>query len=321
MRYESSDTRAAHPYSSKFREWDARASVRVRPRRNFLLEEEAAGKVYFSPELVPVVGHPLVVALGPAAVREMLIQHFYFYLDFTSHFEIMVVNDVAQRIAHGKSGIELPDEMVIDAYKIYCDEGYHSLFSADLRGQVEAVTAVKPDPIFFNNFLRRLEVVQSDVPSDLRPLAGLFIVILFETLVSAILSGIPRDPRVITALRELVADHAEDEARHHLYFSQFMDMLWPQMTRGQQEVIGPLLPHFIIKCLEPDYALIRWRLSKYSLTREEIEQVVAESYPPEQVMAGLRKTARATLHLLRRNGVFEDARTLEAFKASGMLGP
>jgi hypothetical protein len=269
---------------------------------------------------VPIASHPLVAALGPPVMRELLIQHFYHYLDFTAHFEIRVVNDAAQRIAHGKSGIELPDEMIIDAYKIYCDEAYHSLFSADLRGQVEAVTRVAPDPVFFNDFLSRLEEVQSDVPADLKPLAGLFIVILFETLVSAILSGIPRDPHVITALRELVADHAEDEARHHLYFSQFMDMLWPQMTRGQQAAIGPLLPHFIIKCLEPDYALIRRRLSKYSLTREEVEQVVAESYPPERVMTGLRKTARATLHLLRRNGVFEDARTLDAFKASGLLG-
>jgi hypothetical protein len=209
--------------------------------------------------------------------------------------------------------------MLIDAYKIYCDEAYHSLFSADLRGQVEVVTGVKPEPVLFQDFLTRLEMVQSAAPADLKPLAGLFIVILFETLVSATLGGIPRDERVITALRELVSDHAEDEARHHVYFSQFMDMLWPQMSRSQQSAIGPLLPHFIIKCLEPDYALIRRRLSKLSLTRDEVEQVLDESYSQAQVMAGLRKTARATLSLLRRNGVFEDAETLDAFNASGLL--
>jgi hypothetical protein len=284
------------------------------------MDEEAAGKVYFSPELVPVAHHPLVALRGPQVARELLIQHAYHYLDFTAHFEIMVVNVATERIARGEAGIELPHEMRLDAYKIYTDEAYHSLFSADLRGQVQEATGVAPEPVLFHEFLRRLEEMQTAVPADLKPLAELFVVILFETLVSAILNNIPKDERVITSLRELVADHAEDEARHHVFFSQFMDMLWPQMTKGQQSVVGPLLPYFIIKCLEPDYALIRRRLTKYGLTPEETEQVIAESYPSPVVMAGLRKTARATLHLLKRNGVFEDSQTLEAFQASGLLG-
>lgn len=309
----------AQPYNSKFREWDARASVRVRPRRQFLIAEEAAGRVYFTPELVPVAHHPLVAARGEAVRRELLIQHAYHYLDFTAHFEILVVNVAAQKVARGDVDIELSSEMRLDAYKIYCDEAYHSLFSADLMGQIGEATGVAPQPLLFRDFLCRLERIQTAVPADLKPLAELFIVILFETLVSAILNNIPKDGRVVTALRELVADHAEDEARHHIFFSQLMDMLWPQMSKRQQSVIGPLLPYFIIKCLEPDYALIRRRIARHGLSSEEVEQVIAESYPPDVVLAGLRKTARATLHLLKRNGVFEDAQTLEAFQASGLL--
>lgn len=309
----------AQPYSSKFREWDSRASVRARPRRQFLIDEEEAGKAYFTPELVPVAHHPLVVAQGEPATRELLIQHAYHYLDFTAHFEILVVNVAAQKVARREVGIELPAEMRLDAYKIYCDEAYHSLFSADLMAQIEEATGVGPQPLLFQDFLSRLEAMQTDVPADMKPLAELFIVILFETLISATLNSIPKDVRVVTALRELVADHAEDEARHHVFFSQLMDMLWPQMTKRQQSAVGPLLPYFIIKCLEPDYALIRRRLMRLGLSSEGVEQVIAESYPPGVVLAGLRKTARATLHLLKRNGVFQDSQTLEAFQASGLL--
>ena len=228
--------RGSIPYSSRFQEWDSRASVRNCPRRDFLYEEEAAGKVYFSLNLVPILQHPLVAALGAAAVRELVIQHLYYYLDFTAHFEIVVVNSTAQQIAHGKTGIDLPAEMRIDAYKIYCDEAYHSVFSADLRRQIEAATGIVPEPIRFPDFLQRLEEVQTDVPDDLKSIAGLLIVTLFETLISATLNKIPKDTQVVTAVRDMVADHAEDEARHHVFFSHFMDVLWPQLSRPQQKI-------------------------------------------------------------------------------------
>jgi hypothetical protein len=124
---------------------------------------------------------------------------------------------------------------------------------------------------------------------------------------------------VISAVRQSVSDHADDEGRHHSYFSTFLDIIWPQIPREQRSIIGPLLPHFIIKSLEPDYLTIRERLAKFELTRDEIEQIVEESYPQSEVIAGLRKTARVTLSILERNGIYEDPKTLEAFQTSGLL--
>jgi hypothetical protein len=277
------------------------------------------GKVYFSPDLVPIVRHPLVVRLGPSVRREILIQHLYNYFDFTSCFEVEVVNWGVKRIFLKKTGFELPEEMLFDAYKIYCDEAYHSLFCADLKIQIQAVTGVAPNQLDFESFLSKLDKVQSAVPEDLKPTTRLCIVILFETLISLILHQIPRDERVISAVRQSVSDHADDEARHHSYFSTFLDIIWPQITKQQQSIIGPLLPHFIIKSLEPHYETIKQRLVKFDLTRDEIDQIVEESYPYSEVIAGLKKTARVTLSILERNGIYEDPRTLEAFQKSGLL--
>jgi hypothetical protein len=44
-----------------------------------------------------------------------------------------------------------------------------------------------------------------------------------------------------------------------------------------------------------------------------------ESYPWPEVLAGLRKTASATLRLFERNGLFEDQQTREAFQKSGLI--
>ncbi|HST22772.1 MAG TPA: diiron oxygenase [Blastocatellia bacterium] len=284
-----------------------------------LMDEEAAGKVYFSTALVPIIHHPLIVRLGPESQRRLLIQHLYHYLDFTANFEIEVVNRAAQRIAFGKLIPGLPKAMLFDAYKVYCDEGFHSVFSIDIKHQVEAATGVNPLPYNFTEFLNRLNEARKGVPASLKPVSGLLIVIVFETLISLILNQIPKDKQVISAIRDMVADHADDEAKHHSFFSNLFDMLWPQLSKKQQSILGPLLPHFIIKSLEPDYASIRRRLALYDLSPNEIEQVIEESYPQQKVLAGLRRTASATLHLFERNGLFEEPKTLFAFQSSGLL--
>jgi hypothetical protein len=306
-------------YNSRLREWDSLAGVRVKPRRK-LAEEELMGKVYFSTALVPIIRHPLVVELGPVINRQLVIQHLYHYLDFTAKFEIEVVNRAAQRIAFGKAGVKLPKEMLFDAYKIYCDEGFHSFFSADIRAQVEAATGIEPLPYNFREFLARLNRARKDVPPGMKQMSGLLIVIVFETLISSILNKIPKDNQVISAIREMVSDHADDEARHHAFFSNLFDILWPQLSKKQQAVLGPLLPHFIIKSLEPDYNAIRRRLASVGLPPAQIDQVMEESYPANEVIAGLRKTASATLRLFERNGLFEEAGTMDAFSRSGLLG-
>jgi hypothetical protein len=67
-------------YHSKFKLWESRASVRNKPRR--VLEAEArSGKLFFPPELVPVVSHPLIAAGGRAIVDEVLLQRLHVYLD------------------------------------------------------------------------------------------------------------------------------------------------------------------------------------------------------------------------------------------------
>ncbi|MGH9764723.1 MAG: diiron oxygenase [Blastocatellia bacterium] len=304
-------------YISRFRDWDEKARVRVSPRR-LLAEEESVGKQYFSQALVPVARHPIIRELGPSAVRTTLIQHLDSYLDFTAQFEIEVVNSVTRSIARAKSGFDLPEEMRFDAYKIYCDEGYHSVFSADLRNQVAAVTGVPSVGYDLDSFLTRFEMVKDAVPPEVRPLIGTFVVILFETLISATLNKVPGDESVVTAVRDTVQDHADDEARHHFYFAKLMDLIWPRLENAHRSIIGPLLPAFIIKCLEPDYPAIERRLVYLGLNRDQVRQVMEESYPADHVISGIRKTARATLGILARNGLFEELRNREAFESHGL---
>ena len=305
-------------YRGSLWNWDERATVRVHPRR-VLSAEEADGKLYFAPEMVPATQHPRVAALGPGVVRRLFINHLYRYLDFTAHLEHDVVNSVASCIALGKTGFDLPPDIMHDAYKLYCDEAYHALFSADLRRQVEAATQITAGQPTLPRALRVLHDIEQRSPPELRVVARLFFVIVSETLISSTLVQIPRDDRIITAVRNMIADHAEDEARHHAYFAALLDVLWPRMTTKQRAFVGPLLPRFILAFLEPDFASIKDGLVSCGLGQEEAAQVVEESYPRQQLIAGVRSMAKATIRLCERNGILEDSRTVEGFQQAGLI--
>jgi hypothetical protein len=102
-------------YSSKFSGWHSRASVRSKPRRE-IAEHEPRDHVYFPPELVPVAQHALVQELGAETVDRVLIQNLHTYLEFTSELEHGAVNPVAAMISRRRSGFDLPETMIEDAY-------------------------------------------------------------------------------------------------------------------------------------------------------------------------------------------------------------
>jgi hypothetical protein len=69
--------------------------------------------------------------------------------------------------------------------------------------------------------------------------------------VTATLTQIPKQWTVISTVRELVTDHAEDEARHSVFYSELFGYLWGQLSLKQRRILGPLLLEFIVRPLQP----------------------------------------------------------------------
>ncbi len=305
------------PRRGKSGEWDAGAAVRTKPRRRL---SEAVGKdFYFAPGLVPVARHPLVVALGPAAIRRVLIEHLQTHLVFTERLEHDCVNATLRQIARGRVGVKVSPQMRLDAYRLYCDEAYHALFSADLALQVEIATGIGPrdgEPPVFLRHLRRVRAAQA--PAQ-RLLADMLFVVVSETLISGTLRESWRDARVVPAVREVLGDHAEDEEHHHVYFTAFFELLWPRLSKQERATVGPLLPGFIRGFLSPDHPAIEAALVRSGVRPADTAQVLAESYPEETVLADTREASRVTRRLFARNGVLDEPATADAFAAARLL--
>ncbi|MER5642190.1 diiron oxygenase [Kitasatospora sp. NPDC002227] len=313
-------TRKASPagllYESRFKNWDKRASVRVKPER--LLGPHDAGRLHFPPELVPVVSHPLVAERPEGTVERMLVQRLHQYLHFTTVLEQSAVMPVTTEIGLGRIGFPLPQEMLQDAFKITTDEAWHAQFSYDLGRQVATATGVPALLPEHPRFVGRLARLGARLDPALRGAEALLFSIISETLISAILSDLPRDRRLPTAVRELVRDHAEDEGRHHAYFRTLLRHFWSELDSRRRESAAAVIPDLVFAFLEPDYDAVRLLLLDAGLGPAEAEGVLADCYPAASVRAGVAAAARSTTRYFTELGALDSARTAEAFAAAGL---
>jgi hypothetical protein len=309
---------SAIDYQSRFNNWNSRASVRTKPLR--ILGEHLDGKVFFPPELVPGIDHPTLTAVATPELEQRILMHrLHAYLSFTTDLEQLVVNPVTQLLSREQLGFQLPKSMLRDAFRICTDESWHALFSDDLADQIIEATGEQPVDMPRPRFLTDLARLSADEDTSIRGLTSLFFTVVSETLISAILCGIPHDRRVVTAVRETVADHAEDEGRHHAFYAKFFEYAWHQLGPTQRAAVGLLLPEFVVAFLTPDRAALSAVLAVAPLDADTIRGIVEESTPAAQVHATVRKAASSTLRMFTHNGVLDDHRTHDRFAQLGLV--
>jgi hypothetical protein len=304
-------------YTSRFKDWDSRASVRTKPLRSFSAQGDA--KLFFTPELVSVSAHPLIVERGPQIVHTVLAYHLFTHLDFTDALENEVVAPAAYALCRRQLDLHFPDAMLADARRIAVDEMHHALFASDLVRDIEKASGVDAPVLSRPSFLRALDAVQAGIDPDLRRIVLFFFAAVSETLITGTLAQTPQDERVAETVRDVLRDHAEDEARHHAYFAQALVMAWPRLDAAKQAVIGPLLPRFMEMFLTPDRLAIQEWLACLGLNAKEAECVIEESHPREHDLVRWRRDAAPTLHHMKRAGILDDARAYDAFVASGFI--
>jgi hypothetical protein len=299
-------------------DWYERASIRTAPRRVIGPDDlNCNDSLCFPEDLAPWVSHPLLAALSKDIKRAALAHQLFLYLAFTDALEHDVVNQTVRRIATGSSGLICPVEYRLDAYKIYCDEAYHSSFSADLAFQIQSVAKYVFHSGSMHPALALFRQRTQDVLPEDRYWLELLFVTVSETLVSGSLERIPKSPLVLRAVREMVADHLHDEIKHHAFFTQFFRLAWPQIPSVSQRRIAPMIPSFITAFLAPNEQGIREFLALH-LTPHQADRVLAESYPPHMRLAEARGASGATRAIFRQAGLLECSATRDAFFHAGL---
>jgi len=234
------------------------------------------------------------------------------------HFEISVVNRATERIANGKTDLEISGETRLTAYKIMVDECYHSLYSADVLEQLQKSSGIDALPYDFAPFLHGLDAIAEEAPQH-RELVQLLQVVVFETLITSILYEIPGDESVITVVRDIVRDHAVDEGRHHAFFASFFTFLWGQLDAGTRHRMGLYLPQIIVRSLEPATGSAHRALRAVGFTKAAAREIISDSYQRETVLGSIRKASAKTVRLFQDHGVLALPGVSEQFADAGLL--
>ncbi|MEU7765563.1 diiron oxygenase [Nocardia sp. NPDC049190] len=283
------------------------------------MDMEEPRSLFFPPEFVPAVSHPLVEDRGPEVRHRVLVHSLYQYLHFTTVLEQVAIVPVTARISSNRSGVEAPKAMLADAFKITTDEAWHAQFSYDFIEEVERCSGVTATAMVEPNFVCLLDSIREVYTPGTGRALDLVAATVSETLVSSLLSEIPNDARLPGPVRALVADHAADEGRHHAYFRNFLRYLWPQLPKREQRTIGPRIPELVSAFLRPDLRAVAATLSASGFTQPETAEILGDCYPARSDAHGIRHAARSTVRSFREVGALDDLATNEAFLAAGLL--
>jgi len=303
---------------SPFGRWYDNAGVRSGPRRLFH-DETHDGKVFFPERLVPYLEHEALASLTPKLRRELTVRHLYQFLLSTAHLETRIVNRAAELIANGRSGLDLPMSSKVDAFKVYCDEGYHSLYSLDLADQIAKETGIAVPDWDYGGFVAALAEAGPRLLPDSPNLVPLLQVVVFETLITAVLNEIPIDPTVLTAVRDITRDHAKDEGHHHRYFAGLFHELWHQLDPSLRGPVAHALPELITACLTWDVAPVHGSLVLAGIDARDARDVVHDCYSGSAGRERISDICRATVRVYRSAGVFDVPGAAEAFAGHGLL--
>jgi len=286
---------------------------------DYIIPETVAQPVLFSPHLVPPLAHPDIVERGPRFAAELLCHRFYTYADFTSVLEREAINEVTKDLSRRVFWAELPAYMYRGAGRIYTDEAFHAQESDAVLEGIVSSTGIEPEFLHRPRFLTNLDLLCSNLDSGRRRLAMHGFAIVSETLISAILADIPNDPSVVPAVRDFVREHARDEGRHHVYFSELLRYGWPSLSRADRGFLGPLFPRFVRWFLDPDLEWLRSFLSKRGFRHDQIEEIIGESYPSKKVSENIRSAARHSLARFAEVGILEENIAADVFRKEGLL--
>jgi hypothetical protein len=303
-------------YRSRFQDWNTRSAVRSKPLPEFARTD---AKLFFTPELVPLIDHPLISTRGDDVIHRVLARHLLGHLNFTDTLENEVVAPVAYMLGRRQLDFALAPAMLVDARKIAVDEMHHALFAAGFVEEISALSGVDPPAVRRPSFLLELDCIKSLHESRHLPLLMLCFAIISETLITSTLAQVPYDDRVVAGVRTILKDHAEDETRHHVYFAEILTTCWPRLTPAQRALVGPLLPRFISMFLAPDRLDIQDCLAAFGFSAGATEQIIEEVYPRERIICDIRVKADSVVRLMRRAGVLEDPLTSDSFCRFGLL--
>ena len=259
--------------------WEARATIRTRPRRRL---EDDQRLIY------PLSRQPLV--LGATFQREcpqlrdfVLVQSLYKFINDVVIFETEIVDKTARSIAKDRFAVRFPFACRYDAMTVVVDEDYHALVAMDFLQQTIALTGIEPIALPQEIELSRaIPAVLDQVPEGLRDALELICVGIAENTLTDDVAAFAKDDSVKPSVKGLMADHLLDEGRHSSFWARLTRIYWHTAPETDRQAIAKVLALYLRQILTSDIqrAFVRSPLAALPLKEHVRQALRAETAGP-----------------------------------------
>lgn len=270
-----------HQYESHSPIWEARSTIRSRPRR----QVEDDDLQYFPIERQPLCANALIANMKSTVQDYILVQSLYKYINDIIIFETEIVNKTARAIAKDHFSFRFPFPCRYDAMSVVIDEDYHAYVAMDYLNQVQMRTGITPIELPAEIELSRaIPAALASIAPEHRDGLELIAVAISENTVTADVAAFSRDSSLKRSVKGMMADHLADEGRHSAFWIKLVKIYWENIDENARIAIGAALPFFLQKYLtndlqsEFDQRLIA-SLDVPLATRKQISADLVSTYP------------------------------------------
>ena len=240
----------------------------------------------FPSDFVPTLKHNIIKNLNITDQYTLQTASLYRFLNFTHKLEMMVVNAVTANIALGLYDLVSTRELRLDAHRIYTDKAYHALFSFELMSNITKNEEIRQHcQARSPAFLERLHKITNGEVPEKRAVWELFFAIVSEMLITSTLRDARDHPKIDNGIILMIDDHARDEARHHVFYKRIFEIVWPQLSRDNKELVVQSLPMLILAYTMPDESAIKSELLSIGLSCDQSEEIYSDTYSYEKISA------------------------------------
>lgn len=239
------------------------------------------------------------------------------FLDDMTLTEHRIVNVAAQVIAENRLRAFIPEQLALDALKLYTDEGYHAYFTAHASQAIRKVFSLKErdEP---NVKIAAIEALVAETPAERRDMAWFMVGFVGETMITKAIVDMMRST-ANSAVQGLLLAHLEDEWTHAKFFAHLFSLVWPKLDADSQAYFGALLPRIVAAFHIWDERFYRRILGHVGLSAAACDRVFSKVASEAAQVALMRGKIGNTLQVLEHCEVFRHAQVRASFVQSGLI--
>lgn len=309
------------PYQSKIVQWEKHSSVRSRPRR-ILVDEEDPG-FFFPPVRQPILVHPLLASIEPSKKAFILTQSLYKYMNDIANIEKDIINNVALKINKNLYFFKFEPSLQLDALSVIIDESYHAYVALDFMQQVEAFSQMPSLSLPSKTELSlSIKKIEENLPSEMVENFELIAVCIAEHALTNELIATAKAKDVCKTFYYVMHDHVLDENRHAKLFEHVLKKFWEKLPQDHRIVIGPQLPCLINNYLAPHIQkdFDECILKAIGISTHDIQTILDDTHSEWKDTHINQKNIIASqmIDLLKRTDILKDENVKKAFLTYGV---